>query len=175
MPVGVVAGNTTETVCDDEEASPVSGAGSSLAIPLPTHGTEQVKFTAVSTDRVEEQHSDMQFSSKVAKGGTIELLENKYETSPENVTNQSSRFDISGNRVITEDLASSSTVFSTEKDSRMVPVSSFGRDVVKEMAVPTRDELVSPAQPATQSSSLSIEWVGGMGSLLLSLLPNNSA
>ena len=71
MPGGVVAGNTTETVCDDEEASPVSGAGSSLAIPLPTHGTEQVKFTAVSTDRVEEQHSDtvMQFSSKVAKGG----------------------------------------------------------------------------------------------------------
>ena len=50
-------------------------------------GTEQVKITAVGTDRVEEQHSStiMQFSSGVTKGVSIKFLENNYETSRENV------------------------------------------------------------------------------------------
>ena len=87
MPVGVVAGNTTETVCDDEEASPVSGAGSSLAIPLPKHGTQQDMFK----DKVEDQHSGtvVQFSPVVAKGETMDFLEKKkYKTRQENVTRQ---------------------------------------------------------------------------------------
>ena len=73
-------------------------------------------FTAVIPDKVEEHHSGtvMQFSSEVTKGNTMEFLEKKYETSRENATNQRSRFDISGNRVVTEDLASYPTVFSTE-------------------------------------------------------------
>ena len=94
----------------------------SLAKHLLNHGSEHVKFTAVNTDRVEAQHSN----NAMQKGDTMDCLEKKYETSPENVINQSSRFDISGNRVIREHLVLSPTFFSTENDSCMVTVSNLG-------------------------------------------------
>ena len=113
-------------------------------------------FNAVIKDKVDEQHSDtiMQSSPKVTKGDAIDFLEmKKYKTSTGNVTNPSSRFDISGNRVIREDFASSHTVFSTVIDSRTVTFSSLERDVAKEVTVP-REELANPAQHATKSISL---------------------
>ena len=115
----------------------------------------------------------MQFSSENTKGVAMDCWEKKYETSPVNGPAQSSRFDISGNRVVREDLSSSPTVSSTESDravcsipggsantetviSRMMSVSSLRRDSAKKMTVPNRVELVSSAQQATQSSSLSM-------------------
>ena len=87
-------------------------------------------------------------------GVAIDFVEKKYKTSQENVPTQSSRFDIFGDKVIREDLALSPKVSSTEIDSRMVTVSSLGRDVDEEVTVPTTEELASPVQHDTKSSLL---------------------
>ena len=79
-------------------------------------------------------------------GVAIDFVEKKYKTSQENVPTQSSRFDIFGDKVIRGDLALSPTVSSTEIDSRMV--------TIEEVTVPNREELASPAQHDTKSSSL---------------------
>ena len=93
----------------------------------------------------------MQFSSENTKGVNMDFWEKKYETSPVNGPAQSSSFDFSGNRVVTEDLASSPTVSSTESDravcsipsgsantdnvtSRITSVTSLRRDSAKKMS-----------------------------------------
>ena len=90
----------------------------------------------------------MQLSPEVTKRDTRDFLEKKYETrprqdKPENVTNQSSRLDIFGDKVIMEVLALTLTDSPTKNDSRMVTVSSLGRDVTDDC--PTREEFISPA------------------------------